>query len=179
MKKIINITLAVLVLWTHLSAKDLLMVDTSGSVKSSKEEVKSIVHRYLKQHDNVLAFASKPYFVKSEDDLSFGGGTELSLALKKIQPLGIDFLVIVTDGIPNEPEEAIKIAKELKNSGVTICGIYVSDSLDVPQTFEMIADRTFAVTQFNQAITHCTNIREDLMGIEAIHKSVNADKYVF
>lgn len=179
MKKIINITLVILVLLTHVSAKDLLLVDTSGSVQSRKEDVKTIVHKYLKKYDNVLAFASKPYFVKSEDDLSFGGGTALSLALKKVQPLGIDFLVIVTDGIPDEPEEAIKIAKELRSSGVTICGVYVSENLDVPATFEMIADKTFAVTQFNQAISHCTNIRDDLMGIEAIHKSVDADKYIF
>ena len=179
MKKIIKNMIVVLSILTQLQAKDMLLVDVSGSVKPHAKEVKSMVHKYLKTHTNVLAFASRPYFVKSEDDLEFGGGTALSLALEKVKNLEVDFLIVVTDGIADEPEKAITVAKTLKSEGIVICGVYVSDSLEVPETFEKIADRTFAVNQFNQAVTHCTNIREDLMGLEATHKSIDADKYLF
>ena len=180
MKRVISIVMVMLLMLTQLNAKDLLVVDTSMSVKSKAQEVKNIVHKYLKGSDkNVLAFSSDPYFIKSEDELVFRGSTALSLALKKIQPLGIDYLIIVTDGSPDNPEEAIVMANKLKDSGVTICGVYVSDTLEVPEAFEKITDKTFAVNQFNQAIAHCTDIRQDLIGTEAIHKSVDADKYVF
>lgn len=179
MKRVISIVLVALVMLTQLNARDLLMVDTSGSVESNAKELKNIVRKYLRTSKNVLAFNSKPYFVQSENELSFGGSTALSLALKKVQPLGIDFLIVLTDGSPDNPEKSIAMARKLRDSGVTICGVYVSDSLEVPKTFELIADKTFAVNQFNDAVTNCTDIRQDLMGTEAISKSVDADKYAF
>ncbi len=179
MRRVIKYIAIVLSLLMQLEAKDMLLVDTSGSVESNAQEVKDMVHKYLRTNKNVLAFASKPYFVKDEDDLVFGGGTALSLAFAKVESLGVDFLIVVTDGIADNSAKAVAMAKKLKNSGVTICGVYVSESLEIPEEFSKIADKTFAVNQFNKAVKHCTDIREDLMGREATHKTVDADKYLF
>jgi len=179
MRRVIKCTVLVLSVLMQLQAKDMLLVDTSGSVEPSAQEVKNMVHKYLRTNKNVLAFASKPYFVQEEGDLVFGGGTALSLAFEKVKSMGVDFLIVVTDGMADNPAKAIAMAKKLKNNGVTICGVYVSENLEIPEEFAKIADKTFAVNQFNQAVKHCTDIREDLMGKEATHKTVDADKYLF
>lgn len=179
MKKIIRILLLTLLVWTHLNAKEMLIIDVSGSIEPHAKEVKQMVHQYLENHTMVLAFASKPYFIKNEDELSFEGSTALSLALEKVQSLRMDFITIVTDGSPDNVEKSTAMAKKLKDRGTKICAVYVGEGLKVPKVFSVIADKTFAINQFKLAVSRCTEAREQLIGIEAMHKSVNIDKFVF
>ena len=180
MRRLRSILIVVAVLGVSLSAKDLLIVDTSGSVTSHAQEVTEMVRSYLKTHQNVLAFSSKPYFVKSEKDLQFGGSTALSLALDEIEPIGRNFYItIVTDGEPDNNLEAIKAAHKLRKSGVKICAVYVSNNHNVPEVLNAIADKTFSVNQFSKAIYECSAIKDELIGVEAVHKHVDINKYQF
>jgi nucleoside-triphosphatase THEP1 len=180
MKTIIKIFVTLLLMISATNARELLMIDTSGSVSGNAKEVKEIVRKYLKTSGEVLAFASSPYFVKNENELTFGGGTALSLALKKVQSLGVNYLTIVTDGEANNENESIRIANELKRQGVKICGVYVSNGSAIPKSFKLIADRTYGVSQINKALDVCNDsVKQELIGREAVHKSIQADKYVF
>ena len=172
--------LIVVALGFPLFAKELLLVDTSGSVASHTTEVTQMVRNYLKTHRNVLAFSSKPYFVKSEKDLEFGGSTALSLALDEIEPIGSNFYItIVTDGEPDNSTKTIKSAQRLKKLGVKICAVYVNNNFNVPDVLSAIADKTFSVNQFSKAIHECSAIKDELIGVEAVHKHVDINKYQF
>lgn len=162
-------------------ANNLLIVDTSGSLSGHEKEVKTIVQKYLKKSGKVLAFSDSPYFIKNEDELNFRGGTALSLALRKVKSENVDFLTIVTDGMPNNEQASIQIASELKQQGIKICGVYVnSNDSKVPNTFNLIADKTFVIKDINKALELCNDsVRNELLGLEAVHKSVEANKYVF
>lgn len=178
--KLIKIALILFISISTSMAKDLLIVDTSGSLSANEKEVRSVTHKYLQTNQDVLAFADQPYFIKDESELEFGGGTALSLALERVKTLDVDYLTIISDGVPNNEEEAIRIAKTLKDTGIKICGIYISDTLTVPDTFKIIADRTFAINEIHKALEYCDDsVREELLGTQAQHKVVDGDKYVF
>jgi len=179
MNKIINILLLLLVVHSTVAAKDLLLVDVSGSTKSKAQEVRIVVQKYIETGGKVLAFSDNVFEIKHADDLIFNGNTNLSLALEKVKSLNIDYLTIVSDGLPMDEDKSIKIAKELKNSAVTICGIFISDSLVVPTTFKIIANQTYAFSEYSKAIAHCADMKFELMGKQAKQKSVDINKYTF
>ena len=179
--KTINKYLTTLVLLSSVAiANNLLVVDTSGSLLGHEKEVQEIVKKYLKKSGKVLAFNSSPYFIKKAEELNFTGGTALSLALEKVKSENVDFLTIITDGLPNNEAKSIEVANELKQQGIKICGVFVSNDSKVPNTFELIADKTFVIKDINKALELCNDsVKNNLLGLEAIHKSVLADKYVF
>ncbi len=161
-------------------ANDILIVDTSGSLSGHQTEVKKIVQKYLKTSGKVLAFNSVPYFIKSESELNFTGSTALSRALEEVKSEDVDFLIIVTDGLPDNETKSIKVANELKQRGVKICGVFVSNTSTVSNTFNLIANKTFMVSDVNKALELCNeSVKLELIWEGAIHKSVKADRYVF
>ncbi|WP_428739382.1 hypothetical protein [Sulfurimonas sp.] len=179
MEKITKIFVALAFTASASLADDMLIVDTSGSLANKQKEVRAVVNQYLKKSIKVLAFNSSPYFVKHERELNFNGDTALSLALNKVQTENINFLTIVTDGLPNDEEESIKVANRLKQQGVKICAVFISDNSEIPKTFNLIADRSFIISDVNKALDTCSDSVKQELGYQAIQKTVELDKYTF
>lgn len=118
---------------SFLSCDAIVIVDVSGSM--SAEDSRDGLSRYdvanqeLKHLQEslpgkiaLIAFSSEVQFCPSGVAAFQGGGTDLSAALKfcKVADLpGIKF-VLVSDGVPNDPEDALRIAKTYTNHIDTI-----------------------------------------------------------
>lgn len=183
LQKIIKILIALLMIMNISSAKDLLLVDTSGSMNNfkTKESVVQIVDSYLGIREKVLGFNDTVYEVKETKDLKFNGGTNLAKAFNYIYSLDIDYVVLITDGIPSNKLKALRASKKLKEKGVKVCGVYVSkEDTTIPKILEKISDQLFVTSNLNQIFTLCSNsVKNRLLGKTAVKKSVNINKYDF
>ena len=121
---------------SFLSCDILILLDMSGSMSShdapggrSREQVaEEDVIRLQATHKGRIAlfcFADYAIFAPGGVPLNCGGSTNMIAALRYIQPAddcGLK-IILVSDGMPNDPTETLKVAREFKNRIDTLfCG---------------------------------------------------------
>lgn len=118
---------------TFMNADVIVIVDTSGSMKTHDSrgnrsrydvacEELAELQRTMPGRIAVIAFSGTAVFCPSGKPTLFGGGTNLEAALRyaKISDLdGVRFIVI-SDGQPDDPDAALRIAKTYRNKIDTI-----------------------------------------------------------
>lgn len=175
--------LSVLLVATTLFANNdsVFLVDTSGSMskKVIRTKVAKVVDTYLKNDVAVIGFNSVAYDVFNVKDLKFKGNTLLGKALKKSIHHSISYIVIMTDGNPSDKEETLNNAKVLKEQGVKICSIYISENKNkAPKILTDISDAIFVTNDIGKIKKLCGNeTRNRLLGKEAVYKVFDETKY--
>lgn len=125
---------------TFMSCDCVILIDVSGSMRDQDNTRVSRYDRACKALRDlqgsmqgkiaVVSFANEPLFVPSGVPAEPAGGTELGKALKFIHPadqIPDMRFILISDGCPNDPNEALKIAKTFKNR---IDVIFVGNELE-------------------------------------------------
>lgn len=181
MKRTPKILLVAYLATSILFAKDVFLVDTSGSLnkEDTRKEIKKLVKKYLESSNDVIAFSNKTYSVFHENDLKFKGGTELSKALAKAT--SYSFVILLTDGVPDSIALTIKEAKNLKSNGTKICSVFISSNKTaVPNVLKTISDKVFSTNQIEKVLELCNSrVKEKLIGSTALKIQIDEHKYDF
>ncbi len=157
-------TLITLAVATSLAfAGDLLLLDTSGSLSTPavQSEIKDIAQHNLDKNQDVLGFSDNVYAVNTVEDVVFGGGTNLSAALSQANALNYDYVVLVTDGEPNNEMKTLHEANLLKENGVKICSVFISVDNRVPLVLAKISDEIFYTQDIKESLNLCSNAVRD------------------
>ena len=147
-------------------ADDILLLDTSGSLSTPQvqKEITDIARIHIDLGKDVLGFSDNVYPIDSLQDVKFGGNTNLSAGLKEAYASNYDYVVLVTDGEPNSNEKTIQEAKLLKESGVKICSVFISDQSRVPLVLAKISDEIFFTSDIKESLKLCNaDVRERLL----------------
>ena len=164
-----------------LNAKDLLLVDFSVSLDTynTKKQIKSVVKRYLRTSNDILAFNDKVFPILNSENLKFGGGTALSKGLSRAT--NYSYIILLTDGIPNDEKATVKEAERLKKQGSKICSVYITNKKkSIPNVLKTISDKVFATREIKQVFELCNSrIKKELIGKTALKIQINPNKYDF
>jgi uncharacterized protein YegL len=149
----------------------------------SKQEVKGVVAKYIGTSNEIIGFNDTVYMIKNEADLRFGGGTNLSLALKEAQTKQARFVTILTDGIPNDVSATIQASETLKNNNTVICSVFVSSdsNIEIPDVLKQISDEVFITNEISKVSKLCSSeLKIKLLNAKtAVTKSVDINRYAF
>ena len=118
---------------TFIGCDVVILVDTSGSMSATDsrdgqsrydvacEELKAL-QSSLPGRIAVLSFSSDVMFCPNGVPLFLNGGTDMAKALKFAQMADVDGMrfILISDGEPDSPSEALKIAKSYRNRIDTI-----------------------------------------------------------
>lgn len=63
---------------------------------------------------NMVAFSDSPFVVADPRNLFAGGNTMLGLALETVRQAGASHVALITDGLPTDPDRALRAAKGLR-----------------------------------------------------------------
>lgn len=182
-KNLITKILGVLLFCSNLASNDtLVVVDTSGSLDYdvAKKEISKIVDSYLKESVPIIAFNSSVYDIKTVNDLNFGGGTDLAEAYEKTLTFPFTkFVITITDGRPNNDNDTLFYAQELKKRGIKLCTIFLSNKEDTPpNVLKKFSDKIFVTNEFSKVRKLCSNqVKNKLLGLDAVKKSFNENQY--
>lgn len=183
MKIIVKTIIIICLITSFVNASDLLLIDTSGSMDQSsiKKPIKEMVKSYLKTSNEVFAFNDDVYKVDNENQLEFNGGTVLSNALEHIYSLDIGYVVLVTDGIPDNENKTLSASKKLKEKDVKICSVYLTNSSgSAPSVLEEISDQLFTTNEIDQVFKLCTSaVKKKLISGLAVQKRVDTHRFDF
>lgn len=145
---------------------DILLLDTSGSLSTQKvqSEVISVASTYISEKKDVLGFSDEIYPINKIKDIQFSGSTNLSAALKEAGEANYDYIVLVTDGEPNSEQNTIVEAMKLKDKGIKICSVFVSDSNRIPLVLAKISDEIFYTKDILSSLNLCNDeVKEKLL----------------
>jgi Mg-chelatase subunit ChlD len=126
---------------SFLTCDTLLLADMSGSMGAKDaqggltryEAAENDVIRLQNNHEGKIAlisFSDDVLFCPNGKPYRFGGSTNLTRALKYIKPvdnIGVK-IILISDGLPNQPEKALSVAKTFKSK---IDVVYVGDERDL------------------------------------------------
>lgn len=118
---------------TFLDATAIILFDTSGSMSAkdsrggrSRFEVGSEELAHLQSSlpgkIAIVSFSSDVQFCPSGIPINFGGGTDMNKALSFVKVVDIEGIrfVLISDGIPDSPNEVLSKAKTFKNKIDTV-----------------------------------------------------------
>lgn len=120
---------------TFLNADAVIIVDTSGSMATDDSrggrrrydvalEELAALQQHMPGKIGVLAFSSTVQFCPGGQPPLLGGGTDLAGALRFAKVADVEGMrfVVISDGAPDDPDQAIAVARTFK---VPISTIYV------------------------------------------------------
>jgi Mg-chelatase subunit ChlD len=123
-----------------LGAEIIVLLDWSGSMvardagggKSRKQVAQEHLVRLQEAHPGkvgLICFADYPIFCPNGSPLNCGGCTALEKALRYVKPVDDTDtkIVIVSDGLPNDEEETLRVARTFKTK---LDVIYIGDERD-------------------------------------------------
>jgi hypothetical protein len=176
-----KIIIGAIAIGINLSGKELLLIDTSGSMRTDRamSGVKKIVKEYqLTQQGTIWGFNSDLYTVNSISDLDFTGGTVLSVPLQKAYDEKYKFITIVSDGEPLSIHNTKLAAKSLRTNGVKICSVYITADNKVPPILKEMSDAVFSTSDITKVFELCSEtVKSSLLGRSAVKKQINNSQF--
>jgi Mg-chelatase subunit ChlD len=113
---------------TFMSADAIVIVDTSGSMSSNDSrsgksrydvacEELAALQKSMPGKIAVISFSSVTLFCPNGVPTNLGGGTDLAGALRFAKAADVPDMqfIVISDGQPDEPDKALKIARTYKN----------------------------------------------------------------
>lgn len=173
-------TLCSLFVSSMIYASDtIVLMDLSASMFRNEKAVKKLVKDYLKQNIPLIGFNDTAFEIKKEHEVVMGSNTNLTSALKYTNHYkNINYLLIATDGIPNNEDTVRKEISNLKQQGVKICSIYLSkNNSQPPQVIQDISDKVFTSNSLYSAHNMCKKIQKKWVAEMA--KKINNDETKF
>jgi hypothetical protein len=179
-----KIVLATIGIWFTASlacASDTVIVaDSSGSMKGNEKNMQVAIKKALQKDINVIGFGSYIYTIRNEKDYHLNGTTNLSLALEDIDKNypNTRYVIIASDGIPDDINAVKKISDKLKGKGIKFCSSFIGIG-QVPAILKEISDITF-ISNVDLAIAKCSNkrVKRKLIG-SAVRKKIDINAFAF
>ncbi len=178
---LIKLTVGISIAASIACASDTVMVvDSSLSMAGNEDKIQIAIKKALQKNVNAIGFGSYVYPIKKAKDYHLNGSTALSLALEHIDKNFPEtkFVILTSDGIPNDIKATKIAAKRLKQKNIKICSTFIGSG-KIPKILEDISDITF-VSNVDSAIAKCSNkrVKQKLMGA-AIIKKVDINEFAF
>ncbi len=138
-----------------------LAVDTSNSMMPYKLDIERVGNTLLKKFPSSKVFlfnssvtvVSKPKHLK----VTIVGNTDYEKLFSAV--LGESnsvALILITDGLPNNEDSAIKGAEILQQKGVKICTVYIGSG-PIPQVLRHISDSFVVSHSLDASLDACIN----------------------
>jgi uncharacterized protein with von Willebrand factor type A (vWA) domain len=159
MKKMRIVAFMALVFTQTLMATDIAMlVDTSGSMSGKESSLERLVDTIWQKSYDIEAYSfadgvseikrHKPYNIR------IGGYTNLSGAIAEVVgQTSLKVLVIMTDGMPNNPQMVQNVVRHLKHKP-KICSVYVGTGA-VPEVLHEISDVVLEEKHIEKSLDRC------------------------
>jgi len=149
-----------------------LLVDLSGSMSNRESEIKILVSQYINQKIQIFGFNDKVFELKKISDVYIDGSTNLAKALNKVN--NSKYVILATDGKPDDELAVKNISSQLKQKGVKICSIFLSERNSVvPNILNEISDEIFNSQSLNSAHQLCVKTKEKWISEDS--KIINND----
>lgn len=167
-----------------LASETSFLLDMSGSMSSNPQSVEAI-KLLTKKHLNdknieLIGFNDTAFHIKSLKDVRIGGNTAIAKALKIVNKKSTKYIILVTDGIPNSPQEALAEAKKLKKKKVKICSIFLKNKTGQkePEILKEISEQVFTSKSIMSAYAQCVAVKEQWVAEAAKRVKNDIDAFV-
>lgn len=161
-----KVMIIILLLEAVLFARTALMIDVSSSMDTNgnKEKIEQVIKKYRSSHEHdVYTFSNSVTKVDSSYNITFGGGTSISNAIKHISlQKDITLMFLLTDGQPSSKQATLNAFDESKKR-LKICTIFLSNNSTIPQVLDDISSKVFSVYQIDQAFENCERVKYKML----------------
>ena len=180
LNKLIGISLAACV---SISASTLLILDSSGSMAGNESYMKNTVSKNINDDTDIVGFGSTWYNIKKPDDYHINGTTALGDVLEVLNNgnnTKFDYIIIASDGVPDNEAQVRTQAKLLKDSGSKICSTYIAPkNSQIPEILKDISSAVF-LTDVTDPISKCQGaVKEKILGHTAVVKHIDINQFAF
>jgi len=182
LKQIIGISLAGTITLSA-STSTLLVLDSSGSMSGNESYMKATISKNLKKGIDIAGFGSSWYNINKPDDYHINGSTALGKVLKAINDdknANFNYIIISTDGHPDNVDLVREQAKILKDSGSKICSTYIAPiNTPIPQILHDISSAVF-LSDVENSVSKCQGeMQEQILGHTATQKTIDVNQFAF
>jgi len=166
-----------------VSASTLLILDSSGSMDGNEQYMKSTIEKNLNNDTDIVGFGSKWYNINKASDYHIDGSTALGdilMVLNNGKNQNYEYIIIATDGLPNNPELVKQQAKILQNNGSKICSTFIAPKgTQIPAILMDISSEVF-LTDVTDPISKCQGaVKEKILGHTAVKKHIDVNQFAF
>jgi len=161
----------------------LLVLDSSHSMSGNEMHMKKTIRDNLKNGVEIVGFGSYWYNINKADDYHLNGSTALGKILKAVNDdknSNFEYVILTTDGYPDDVELVKKQARILKDSGSKICSTFIAPpNTPIPQILKDISSAVFLSDAKNPVAKCQGSMQRQILGHTAIQKTIDVNQFAF